>query len=224
MIKDRIGDKCTRVCDRCGHERDNTSYWNLKRKDKHLCRSCAYTGVNLGRTPYNKGVKQEPRCVGNIYIHSDGYPMVWVGKTRVPTGYIPVHRLVASDSIGRLVTRQEKVHHINNDREDYRPENLYVCNSMGHHRSVHNQLEEVSMYLVKVGAIEFDMENGEYKLSRLMKKFIKEKQGELLENPNAVGEDNQQLSSAELAEKVQRLFREEVGSSEPKRPAPSDEG
>lgn len=224
MIKDRKGDKCTRVCDECGHERPNTSYWNLVRKCRHLCRSCAYTGIGIGRTPYNKGAKQAPKNVGNIYIHSDGYPMVWVGKTRNKTGYMPVHRLVASDSIGRLVTREEKVHHINNNREDYRPENLYVCKSTGHHRSIHNQLEEVAMGLVKSGAIAFDMDEGKYKLSRLMKQFIKEKQGELLGSPNAVGEGNQQLSSAELAEKVQRLFREEVESSDSKRPAPSTDG
>lgn len=224
MIKDRNGDKCTRVCDKCGNEKQRVSYWNLVRKETHLCRSCAYTGVKKNYTPKNKGVRQEPKNVGNIYIHSDGYPMVWIGKTRSKTGYMPVHRLIASESIGRLVHEEEKVHHINNIREDYREENLYVCNSMGHHRAVHNQLEDISMQLVRTGVIEFDKESGRYKLSRLMKQFMKEKQGELLESPNAIGEGDQQLSSAELAEKVQRLFREEVGSSESKRPAPSSEG
>lgn len=53
-----------------------------------------------------------------------------------------------------------------------------------------------------------------------MEKFIEEELGELLETPNEKDEGNQQPSSAKLAEKVQRLFREEVhqksgGSAQP---------
>lgn len=221
MIVNRVGDKCTRVCDSCGSVKDQVSYWNLVRKPRHLCRSCAYKGINLGRVPHNKGTKREPKAVGNCYIQSDGYPQVWIGKTRIANGYMPVHRLVASYDLGRMISTEEKVHHINNVRSDYRSKNLYVCKSMGHHRAVHNQLEDVAMYLVRVGIIVFDKLEGRYVLSPLIEQFISEKQGELLGSPNAVGEGNQQLSSAELAEKVQRLFREEVGPSGPKRPAPT---
>lgn len=224
MIKNRKGDKATRICDKCGGEKHEVSYWNLVRKPTHLCRSCAYTGMNTGRPAHNKGKKQPPKNIGNVHFHSDGYPMVWVGKTNVANGYIPVHRLVVSDMLGRLVTPEEKVHHINNVRTDFRPKNLYVCQSMGHHRAVHSQLEDISMDLVRRGAIQFDHDQGQYQLSPLMEQFISEKQGELLGSPNAIGEGNQQPSSAELAEKVQRLFREEVRSSDRKRPAPPVEG
>lgn len=208
MILNRNGDRADRVCDKCGAIKQNVSYWNLVRKEQHLCRSCAYTGLTTGKPAYNKGVKRPPKCIGNVHSHSDGYPMVWVGKTNVSHGYMPVHRLIKSDQIGRLVTQEEKVHHINGVRTDWRAKNLYLCNSMGHHRSVHSQLEEISMGLVKAGAITFDATTGQYELSRPIKQFIEETQGELLENPNAIGEGNQQPSSADLAEKVQRLFRD----------------
>lgn len=214
MIQNRNGDKADRICDECGAIKKQVSYWNLARKARHLCRSCAYTGLNTGRVPYNKGVRQPPKSIGNVHSHSDGYPMVWVGKTNISHGYMPVHRLIKSDEIGRLVTPEEKVHHINGNREDWRPENLYLCHSMGHHRAVHSQLEDISMLLVKAGAITFDQTTGQYELSRLMKQFMTEKQGELLETPNAIGEGNQQPSSADLAEKVQRLF---PSGSTPKR-------
>ena len=207
MIQNRNGDSADRVCDKCGAIKERVSYWNLVRKEKHLCRSCAYKGLNIGKPAHNKGVRQKPKHIGNVHHHSDGYPMVWVGKTNVTCGYMPVHRLIKSDEIGRVVTVDEKVHHINGVREDWRTQNLYLCASMGHHRSVHNQLEDISMILVRVGAITFDQATGQYKLSRPIEQFIEEKQGELLENPNAIGEGNQQPSSVDLAEKVQRLFR-----------------
>lgn len=210
MIQNREGDKATRICDTCGNVKHQVSYWNLVKKEVHQCRSCAYKGKNTGRIPHNKGKRMEPKSVGNVHSHSDGYPMVWVGKTRIKTGYMPVHRLIASDSRGSLVSRTEKVHHVNGVREDFREKNLYICESMGHHRSVHNQLETVAMELVRKGAIEFDGKSGEYKVSRLIEQFMMEKQGELLGSPNAIGEGNQQPSSDDLSEKVQRLFREEV--------------
>ena len=207
MLKDRKGDQVTRICDDCQNEKV-VSYWNVYKKEIHRCHRCQNKLVNLGRTPYNKGRKNPPKCVGNIYTHSDGYPMVWVGKTNVSSGYMPVHRLIMSDSINRLVTVQEKVHHINGDKEDYRESNLLLCKDMSHHRKVHAQLETLSMSLVKMGLIEFEHTKGEYQLSRPMEKFIEETLGELLETPNEKDEGNQQPSSAELAEKVQRLFRD----------------
>lgn len=219
MLRDRAGDQVIRVCDDCGDEK-KVSYWNAYKKQTHRCYSCSNKLTNLGKTPWNKGFIQQPKHIGNTYHHSDGYPMVWVGKTNVRNGYMPVHRLVMGDVLGRIVTKEEKVHHINGDKEDFRPNNLYLCRNMQHHRYVHAQLENLSMSLVKMGLITFDQTKGKYSLSRPMEQFIEETLGELLETPNEKDEGNQQPSSVELTEKVQRLFREEVhqksgGSAQP---------
>ena len=68
------------------------------------------------------------------------------------------------------------------------------------------------------GLITFDHKNKKYELSRPIKELVEEKFRELLENP--LEEGNQQPSSAELAEKVQRLSREGVLPSGGKRETP----
>lgn len=221
MISDRKGDYATRVCDECGNRKENVSYWNLKRKDEHLCYSCSNKRTNLGRSPWNKGVKQKPKNLGSTYLSSDGYPMVWVGRHNYSHGYMPLHRFLVCEREGRILSYQEKVHHIDGDKQNYRDENLYLCESMSHHRHIHAQLEEVSFSLIRAGLIEFDHNEGIYKLSLPTKQLVELKLGEFMGTPE---EDNHELSSSELEEKVQRLFRKEVGPSGPKRRAPLTEG
>lgn len=213
MIKERIGDKAIRVCDTCGDER-LVSYWNLLKNKVHECYRCSNKKTNLGREPHNKGLRQAPKNIGGTYKSADGYIMVWVGKTNNKHGYMPLHRLLVSDQVGRVLTMKEKVHHINGVKSDNNLSNLLLCKDMSEHRSVHAQLEALSFELVRAGVIEFNRELNKYELSRPIGELIGEKSRELLGTP---AKDNQQPSSEELAEKVQRLFREEVGSSDSKR-------
>ncbi len=163
MLTNKNGDKVTRICDICGNVAENLNYWNLYKKDTHKCHTCANKLKNKGRIPYNKGNKEQPKCIGNIYTHSDGYPMVWTGAHN--EGHIPVHRLVASYENKKFVTREEKVHHIDGDKSNFNTYNLYICNNMSHHRKVHAQLEKISFSLVKCGLIQFDKKTGQYFLS-----------------------------------------------------------
>lgn len=56
-------------------------------------------------------------------------------------GYIPEHRLVAEKFLGRLLTKKEKVHHINKIITDNRVENLYLFNSDKEHIKYHQSKE-----------------------------------------------------------------------------------
>ena len=52
-------------------------------------------------------------------------------------GYIGEHILVAEKHLGRFLTSEEVVHHINRKRNDNRPENLYVFPSQKEHMQHH---------------------------------------------------------------------------------------
>lgn len=49
-------------------------------------------------------------------------------------GYVMRHRLVMAEQLGRMLTADEVVHHLNGNREDNRPENLVVMMKRDHDR------------------------------------------------------------------------------------------
>lgn len=200
MIKERKGDNGLRVCDICGHEQW-VNYWNLVKKDQHLCRYCSSKASAKERTnaPWNRGTKQKPRVLGTSYVNSGGYVCVWVGKHTLEDksgGYYLEHRLQAELTLDRQLLDEERVHHVDSDKVNNVKSNLYVCKNDKHHRNVHSQLERVSMELVKAGAIKFNHKSGEYFIDPYVREFVS-KSLELLGSPE---KDNQQRSFLDMSE------------------------
>lgn len=91
------------------------------------CKSEYYRG-NLA--PAWKGGKFVTEATGHKFVALERPDRV--GK------YVAEHRMVVMQTIGRLLSRDEFVIHINNVPDDNRPENLYVCESNSHFGKIRN--------------------------------------------------------------------------------------
>lgn len=200
MIKDRDGDYATRVCDFCGHEQ-RVGYWNLVKKPTHLCRYCnnrKTAETRKGKPAHNRGKQYQAKRQGNFYVNGGGYVSMWVGRHADPTqsgGYYLEHRLQMEVILGRKLTNKERVHHVDGDKTNNAPSNLYLCADDFAHQKVHGKLERAAMELVKMGVLVFDHDLGDYNIAPCIREFAS-KSPELLGNP---AKDNQQRSLREFS-------------------------
>jgi len=98
------------------------------------CRVCSNKGA---RNPMWKGGRLRTNC-------GRGYVKVWVhpddplhAMSKDGNNYVPEHRLVMAQSLGRPLKKGEIVHHLNGIRDDNRLENLALT-SLSEHQ--HNTL------------------------------------------------------------------------------------
>ncbi len=74
-------------------------------------------------------------------VHCPDHPNAW------PKGYVYVHRIVMEMKLGRLLSRDEVVHHRDGDKHNNSPENLEVS-SRSHHASNHGKERGTELVLL----------------------------------------------------------------------------
>ena len=95
--------------------------------------------VQLGEFPENRGLKgdKHPHWKGGRHTTEHGYVMKHVPRDSTfacmsnAMGYVPEHRLVMAEWLGRPLLPTERIHHRNGDRKDNRIENLQLL--LGNH-------------------------------------------------------------------------------------------
>jgi len=92
------------------------------------------------KKPYESGDKHG-MWKGGIKNHSNGYRYIWKPEHPFCTknGYVMEHRLVMEKHLGRYLTEDEYVHHINVNKKDNRIENLQLMTN-SEHRTLHNKM------------------------------------------------------------------------------------
>lgn len=84
---------------------------------------------------------------GYIYIYCPTHPNC------VNNAYVLQHRLVMEEFLGRYLTRDEVVHHINGIKDDNRPENLMLFANQSKHSKYHHELRRQKMFNKFYGGI-----------------------------------------------------------------------
>lgn len=115
------GERGTFLCECCGETFMRRKSWNPGGPRRFCSDGCQRIAMVR---------ENHPRWKGGISIDSDGVEITHMPRNGVVANYIRTHRKIASAAIGRLLDRHEHVLHINNETDDNRPENLFICRSV----------------------------------------------------------------------------------------------
>ena len=149
--KDGVRNFVDKICETCGkhykvyqHLTNTTKYCSVK------CRAIKQVGNKLskktrkrmsqsrmGHKNYNWKDGKFKNFSGYILVLSPAHPF------HNHSNYVYEHRLVTEAQIGRYLTPEETVHHLNEIKDDNRPRNLMVFSSNSAHQRFHHNPNNV---------------------------------------------------------------------------------
>lgn len=151
---------CTRRCWRAAVALEA----NSRPTPTFVCAHCGETRQRK-RTPKNGQINYAPRfcgreCASLSGKNNAGLPLgqkdrhgyIWIFSGGKNGKYVPQHRLVMQEIIGRPLFHHETVHHKNGVRDDNRPENLELWSSRhGKGQRVSDKIDFAASFLREYG-------------------------------------------------------------------------
>lgn len=128
----------------------------------YLCFSDTELGKRFNCSP--SLVFRKRKELGLKKPHHEPYIAAQYVRQHIDGRNVLLHRYMMEQCIGRELTKEEKVHHIDGDKLNYSINNLYLCKDRSEHAYVHDSLEKVAFQLVKTGIIKFNSDTGRYYL------------------------------------------------------------
>jgi len=141
----------------CKVDPATTWRWLIKYNIKRRSRSEALVLVHFKNPKRIKG-KNNPmwgkrgtdtsNWRGGKRKHKDGYIEIWLPThpNAHPNGYVFESHLVAEKALGRYLTKNEIVHHINGIKDDNRNSNLLICTE-SYHQWLHNKMRRLNVLI-----------------------------------------------------------------------------
>lgn len=93
-------------------------------------------GKKMEKSPSWKGGRITSKRDGYILVYAPNHPFAKSGGGGNKGRYILEHRLVMEKILGRYLTPDEDVNHINGNKSDNRPENLVVVRHYAHYQEM----------------------------------------------------------------------------------------
>ncbi len=135
---------------------------------KHICLL-----IGVSRQPVTDLILQTGRVIKKL--KGSNHPS-WKGGTGLKHGYMTIyqpehhrassikrtyeHILLLEKYIGRSITKEERIHHIDFVRNNNKLDNLFLCESDSKHKAIQQQYNEIVCMLIKKKIIKFT--NGKY--------------------------------------------------------------
>ena len=123
----------------------NKSFYVNKMSKRKYCSSHCYWKDLKGKY----AGKKHPQWTGGKSINHYGYMVIKSPNhpNKTANNSVLKHRLVAEKHLGRYLTLQEVVHHINDKKLDNRPMNLYVFTNKSKHTIFHRKVNSNKVLL-----------------------------------------------------------------------------
>ena len=133
--------------------------------DKHHTLETKKKMYNTHKKNKQKGMYGEnhPNWKGGKHINSGYWSIYSPNHPRVNSkNHVYEHILEAEKMLGRYLTKNERVHHIDGNKLNNKHKNLVILKNISKHAKLHRRIEKLIFELFKKGIIKFNKEKRKY--------------------------------------------------------------